>query len=103
MTGKQIFKVVARIDEIVGECPVYKGGEKIVIEGNRINMGETDAICLPLLCSLADGVGWRQHLGMKGSGEGWDYSAERQKCPRSDGRHGKGFAIVAWEVLPIDK
>ena len=104
MTGKGMYKVIAKIEEIVGECPVYRGGERIVVEGNEVNMEETDAICIPLLASLIDGVKWRQHLGMKGSGEeGWDYSKERQMCPRNAHPHGRGFAIVSWEVSPIEE
>jgi len=103
LTRKRIRKVIVRIDEVVGECPVYKGGEKIVIEGDEVDTDESDAVCLPLLSSLVDGVKWRQHLGMKGSGGGWDYSKERQKCPRNDRPYGKGFAIVTWEVSPLEE
>ncbi len=33
-------KVIIRVKEIRGNCVVFKGGEKIVIEGTEINLKE---------------------------------------------------------------
>jgi uncharacterized repeat protein (TIGR04076 family) len=38
--------------QIKGKCPVHKVGDKIVIEGARIIMEQTDAICIHALSSL---------------------------------------------------
>lgn len=38
--------------EIRGKCPVYKVGDKIVIDGPRIVLDETDAVCIHALSSL---------------------------------------------------
>jgi len=38
--------------EIRGECPVHKVGDKIVIDGPRIVLEETDAACVHALSSL---------------------------------------------------
>jgi uncharacterized repeat protein (TIGR04076 family) len=38
--------------EIRGKCPVYKVGDKIVIEDPRIILHETDALCTHALSSL---------------------------------------------------
>jgi uncharacterized repeat protein (TIGR04076 family) len=46
------LKLIIRVKEIKGNCPVYKGGEKIVIEGCEINLKETDRICIHALVSL---------------------------------------------------
>jgi uncharacterized repeat protein (TIGR04076 family) len=38
--------------EIRGKCPVHKIGDKIVIDGARIILEKTDAICVHALSSL---------------------------------------------------
>ena len=43
---------VIEVTEIKGKCPVYKKGDKIVIEGPRIDMDKTEAICIHALAPL---------------------------------------------------
>ncbi len=43
------YKLIISVDEIKGKCPVYKLGDKMVIEGPRIKMEETDSICIHAL------------------------------------------------------
>ena len=38
--------------EIRGKCPVHKVGDKMVIDGPRIVLEETDAVCVHALSSL---------------------------------------------------
>jgi uncharacterized repeat protein (TIGR04076 family) len=45
-------RIAIRVKEIRGNCVVFKGGEKIVIEGPEINLNETDRICIHALPSL---------------------------------------------------
>lgn len=45
-------RIVIKVKEIRGNCAVFKGGEKIVIEGPEINLKETDRICIHALASL---------------------------------------------------
>lgn len=45
-------KVIIRVKEIKGNCVVFNGGEKIVIECPEINLKETDKICIHALASL---------------------------------------------------
>ena len=46
-------KLILRVKEIKGNCPVYKVGDKIVIEqGYRLNCGESDTICMHSLASV---------------------------------------------------
>jgi len=40
------------VHEIRGQCPVYRLGDKTVIDGPRIVMGKTDALCIHALPSL---------------------------------------------------
>ncbi|NJE43061.1 TIGR04076 family protein [Thermococcus sp. GR6] len=41
-----------RVVEIRGKCPVFRSGDKIVIDGPTINLEETDALCTHALASL---------------------------------------------------
>ncbi len=45
-------KLEARVIEIRGKCPVFRMGDRIVIEGPAINLEETDAVCTHALASL---------------------------------------------------
>ena len=45
-------RIVIKVKEIRGNCAVFKGGEKIVIEGAEINLKETDKICIHALPPL---------------------------------------------------
>jgi len=38
--------------EIRGKCPVHKVGDKMVIDGPKIVLEETDAVCIHALSSL---------------------------------------------------
>jgi len=49
--------------KIKGKCPVFKVGDKIIIEGAKVNLEETNAICthafasfLPYIVALRKGV-----------------------------------------------
>jgi len=41
-----------QVCEIRGKCPVHKVGDKIVIDGARIVLEETDAVCVHALSTL---------------------------------------------------
>ncbi|WP_461866524.1 TIGR04076 family protein [Thermococcus sp.] len=45
-------RLIARVIEIRGNCPVFNLGDKMVIDGPRINLKETDAICTHAFASL---------------------------------------------------
>ena len=64
------YQLIISVDKIKGKCPVYKLGDKIVIEGPKIVMEKTDAICIHALnciftfiSALSDGVS-PQKLGL---------------------------------------
>jgi len=47
------MKLVMEVIEIEGICPVYRMGERIVLdEGYKVNLKETDNICMHSLGSL---------------------------------------------------
>jgi uncharacterized repeat protein (TIGR04076 family) len=47
------MKLIVTVEGIEGVCPVYKEGDRIILdEGYRINMDETNAICMHSLSSL---------------------------------------------------
>ncbi len=70
------MKLIIEVIEIRGICPVYKIGDKIVLdEGYKVNLDETDNICLHSLASvlpyynaLAKGVE-PQDLGLAKKGD----------------------------------
>ena len=41
-----------RVHEIRGKCPVYKVGDKMVVDGPKIVLEETDAVCVHALSTL---------------------------------------------------
>ena len=46
-------KLVVKVVNVEGKCPVYKVGQKIVLdEGYRINLEESDDICMHSLASI---------------------------------------------------
>ncbi len=47
------MKLIIEVIDIKGNCPVYKTGEKIVLdEGYKVNLAETDNICMHSIASL---------------------------------------------------
>ena len=44
--------LVIEVVEIKGKCPVYKVGDKIVVDGPEIDLRKTDALCTHALSSL---------------------------------------------------
>lgn len=103
MSFKAKYRVVAKIESVYGDCPVYNGGEKIVMENGVINLAETDAICLQLLSTLIHEYMARQHMDYWYTGEGFDYAKEKTKCPRAGPPHGEGYVIVSYEAIPVEK
>lgn len=48
-----VVKLIVKVKEIKGRCPVYKIGDKIVLDdGYRMNLVETTAVCMHSLSSL---------------------------------------------------
>ena len=46
-------KLVIKVVEIKGNCPVYTVGDRIVLdEGYRLNLEETDSLCMHSLASI---------------------------------------------------
>ena len=45
-------KLIIEVSGIRGKCPVYKVGDKIVIDGPEIVLEKTDAICIHALAPL---------------------------------------------------
>ena len=45
-------KLIIEVSEIKEKCPVYKAGDKIVIDSPEIVLEKTDAICIHALASL---------------------------------------------------
>ena len=50
-----------KIHEIRGKCPVYKVGDRIVIDDPRISLDKTDALCTHALSTLLHYVTILEH------------------------------------------
>ncbi|CAB50298.1 TIGR04076 family protein [Pyrococcus abyssi] len=45
-------RLVIKVIDIKGKCPIYKIGDKIIIEGPEVKLDETDALCIHAFASL---------------------------------------------------
>ena len=54
MRGKEKYRLVITVKKIRGNCPVFKVGDKTVIDSPKIVVSETDNICIHALgCMLS--------------------------------------------------
>ena len=70
MPGEENYRLVITVKEIRGNCPVFKVGDKIVVESPKIVVSETDNICihalgcmLSMIVPLSHGISFKQ-LGL---------------------------------------
>ncbi|MFX0069497.1 MAG: TIGR04076 family protein [Candidatus Hermodarchaeota archaeon] len=62
-------KLIIKVIEIKGNCPVYKIGDKMVINGPEIDLQQTDKVCVHALFSLGTFiVALREGLSSKSLG-----------------------------------
>jgi len=66
----KIYRLVVAVKEIRGKCPVFRVGDKIVVEEPEIVPEKTDALCvhalgsmLSMVISLSRGVSFKE-LGL---------------------------------------
>jgi len=66
----KVHRLVIKVKEIKGKCPVHKVGDKIIVEAPNIVTAETDALCvhalgsmLSMIIPLARGVSFKD-LGL---------------------------------------
>lgn len=88
-------KLVIRVKEIRGTCPVYKGDERLVIEGPEVDLAQTDKICIHALApilhfatALREGVD-PETLGLAKSGK-----KAYVQCPDPAGIYTPGGTVV---------
>jgi len=67
---KGVHRLIITVKEIRGKCPVFKVGDRIVIEGPKIVPEKTDALCvhafgsmLSVIIALGRGVSFKE-LGL---------------------------------------
>jgi len=70
MLSKKKYRLVVTVKEIRGNCPVFRVGDKIVVESPKIVVNETDNICIHALgcmfsfiVPLSHGISFKQ-LGL---------------------------------------
>jgi uncharacterized repeat protein (TIGR04076 family) len=67
---KERYRLIITVNEVRGKCPVFKVGDKMVVESPKIVVGETDSICihafgcmLSMLVPLSHGISFKK-LGL---------------------------------------
>lgn len=70
MVGEEKYRLVISVKEIRGNCPVFKVGDKIVVESPKIVVEKTDNICvhafgcvLSMIVPLSHGISFKK-LGL---------------------------------------
>jgi len=70
MSEKEEYRLIITVKEIRGNCPVFKVGEKIVIQSPKMVINETDNLCirafgcmLSMIVPLSHGTSFEQ-LGL---------------------------------------
>ena len=68
--AKNMYRLVIRVKEIKGKCPVFKVGDKMVIESPKIVVDETSNLCvhalgcmLSMIVPLSHGISFKE-LGL---------------------------------------
>lgn len=71
----ETYRLVVKVKEIRGGCPVFRVGDQIVVEEPRVVLEETDGFCvhafgamLSVLIALCRGVSFKE-LGLARDGE----------------------------------
>lgn len=75
MNGEEKYRLIITVKEIRGKCPVFKLGDRIVIESPKVAVEKTSNICihafgcmLSMIVPLSHGLSFKQ-LGLA-TGEG---------------------------------
>jgi uncharacterized repeat protein (TIGR04076 family) len=70
MHGEEKYRLIITVKEIQGNCPVFKVGDKIVIDSPKIVVDKTDNLCvhafdcmLSMIVSLSHGISFKK-LGL---------------------------------------
>lgn len=70
MTGEEKYRLIITVKEIRGKCPVFKLGDRIVIESPKVAVEKTSNICihafgcmLSMIVPLSHGLSFKQ-LGL---------------------------------------
>jgi len=70
MQNKEKYRLIITAMEIRGKCPVFKVGDRIVIDSPKIAVNETDNLCihafgcmLSMIVPLSHGISFKQ-LGL---------------------------------------
>ncbi|MCW3993201.1 MAG: TIGR04076 family protein [Candidatus Bathyarchaeota archaeon] len=70
MVGEEKYRLIVSVKEIRGNCPVFKVGDKMVMESPKIVVEKTDSICvhafgcmLSMIVALSRGISFKE-LGL---------------------------------------
>ena len=70
MDAEEMYRLIVTVENICGRCPVFKVGDKIVVESPKIIVNRTDNMCvhalgcmLSMFVPLGRGISFKQ-LGL---------------------------------------
>jgi len=74
--------LLMEVTEIEGRCPIYRTGDKIVIDGRRIDLQRTGNLCIHALSSLLHyAVALREGIALRRPGLPTDGRVAYIHCP----------------------
>jgi uncharacterized repeat protein (TIGR04076 family) len=75
MSARERYRLVISVEEIRGNCPVFRVGERMVVESPKIVLNQTDNICihalgciLSMLVPISRGISFKD-LGLAKEGD----------------------------------
>jgi hypothetical protein len=107
MPKQEKAKVIAEVMQVVGRCPVYEKGDKIVIDASdwppRIDMNETKKLCVAFLASGLNAFGlWMPTAPNKALAELDD--VQYNKCANAGPPFTRlGHCVWKWYRVPTEK
>lgn len=73
-----VYRVVLTVKESKGDCPYYKVGDKLVIDGSLLVTNESDNVCLNALGAV---LPYLTALNRETAPEDWINKKRELQCP----------------------
>lgn len=103
------YRTVFEVLDVVGECPIYEKGDKIVIDGHAVNLKETDAICMHAIGTSFTTMSMLYETGEEEnfmeyqipSSKGEKFSSFQ--CPRAAPPRSPGYVIFGIKRVSVEQ
>ena len=87
--------LLMEVAEVKGKCPIYRSGDKIVIDGAKIDLQRTDNLCIHALASLLHyAVALREGIDPRTLGLSTDGRFAYIQCPDSGKPYTGGGTVI---------